>query len=216
MLSYRQSVANRPRFDWSTYRPPRPAHPGITRLANYPLGRLVERIDWTPFFRTWELAGRFPGILEDEVVGEAATSLYRDARDMLNRLVEEEWLIAHGVIGLWPANSLGEDVRIWRDESRDVTLATSHHLRQQADNGRPSLSVADYVAPAGIEDHMGAFVVTVETDAEAMRRFEDDDYARYHGEGAGGSPSGGVRRAFARARAQGVLGLRQRRVVHQR
>ena len=177
MLSYRQAIANRPAHDWSTYRPPRPAQPGITHLPDYPLGRLVERIDWTPFFRTWELAGRFPKILEDEIVGEAATSLYRDARDMLDRLVEEKWLTANGVLGLWPANNLGEDVRIWRDESRDVSLATSHHLRQQADNGRPSLGLADYVAPMGIDDYMGAFVVTVETDADAARRFKDDDYS---------------------------------------
>ena len=176
MLSYRQAVANRPRHDWSAYRPPRPAQPGITQLSAYPLCRLVERIDWTPFFRTWELAGRFPKILDDEIVGEAATSLYRDAREMLDRLAEEKWLTANGVLGLWPANSLGEDVRIWRDESRDVALATSHHLRQQADTGRPSLSLADYVAPAGIEDYMGGFVVTVETDTDAARRFKDDDY----------------------------------------
>ena len=177
ILSYSQAVANRAPIDWSTYRPPRPAHPGITHLPAYPLSRLVERIDWTPFFRTWELAGRFPKILDDEVVGEAATGLYRDAREMLDRLVEEQWLTANGVIGLWPANSLGEDVRIWRDESRNVKLATSHHLRQQADNGRPSLSLADYVAPDGIEDYMGAFVVTVETDTDAARRFKDDDYS---------------------------------------
>ena len=177
MLSHRQAVANRPQRDWSTYQPPRPARPGITHLSDYPLSSLVERIDWTPFFRTWELAGRFPKILDDEIVGEAATSLYRDAREMLDRLVEEHWLTANGVLGLWPANSLGEDVRIWRDESRDVTLATSHHLRQQADNGRPSLSLADYVAPMGIDDYMGAFVVTVETDADAARRFSDDDYS---------------------------------------
>ena len=177
LLSHRQAVANRPRSDWSTYRPPRPAHPGITHLSDYPLSTLVKRIDWTPFFRTWELAGRFPKILDDETVGEAATSLYRDAREMLDRLVEEHWLTANGVLGLWPANSLGEDVRIWRDESREVTLATSHHLRQQADNGRPSLSLADYVAPVGIDDYMGAFVVTVETDTDAARRFKDDDYS---------------------------------------
>ena len=177
MLSYRQTVANRPRHDWTTYRPPRSARPGVIRLSDYPLSSLVGHIDWTPFFRTWELAGRFPKILDDETVGAAATSLYRDARDMLDRLVEERWLTANGVLGLWPANSLGEDVRIWSDESRDRTLATSHHLRQQSDTGRPSLSLADYVAPVGIEDYMGSFVVTVATDTEAARRFEDDDYS---------------------------------------
>ncbi len=176
MLSWAQAVANGPRFDWTAYRPPRPARLGITRLPEYPLRDLVGHIDWNPFFRTWELAGKFPDILQDEVVGEAATGLYRDARDMLDRLVEEQWLTANGVLGLWPANRDGEDVRIWRDESRDVTLATSRHLRQQTDNGRPSLSLADYVAPSGIEDYVGGFVVAVEAQPEAARRLEDDDY----------------------------------------
>ena len=176
LLSYRQALANRPPLDWSAYRPPRPSRSGITRLPDYPLGKLVERIDWNPFFRTWELAGKFPAILDDDIVGEAATSLYRDARDMLERLVEEHWLTASGVLGLWPANGDGEDVRIWRDDARDAALATSHHLRQQGDNGNASRSLADYVAPAAIEDYMGGFVVTVETATQATRRFEDDDY----------------------------------------
>ncbi|MDE0452856.1 MAG: methionine synthase [Gammaproteobacteria bacterium] len=176
MLSWGQAVANRPRLDWSAYRPPRPAGLGITDLPEYPLERLIGHIDWNPFFRTWELAGKFPNILKDEVVGEAATGLYRDARDMLDRLVEEQWLSANGVLGLWPANRDGEDVRIWRDESRDVALATSHHLRQQTDNGRPSLSLADYVAPTGMEDHVGGFVVTVDAKPLVARRLEDDDY----------------------------------------
>ena len=180
MLSYKQAVANRPKFDWSTYRPPRPASRGITPLCEYPLGTLVGHIDWNPFFRTWELAGKFPDILRDETVGEAATSLYRDARKMLHRIVEENWLIANGVIGLWPANREAEDVQIWRDGARNTALATSHHLRQQtrqqADNGRPSLSLADYVAPAGVEDYIGGFVVTVGTDPEVSRRIADDDY----------------------------------------
>ena len=128
MLSYKQAVANRPKFDWSTYRPPRPASRGITPLCEYPLGTLVGHIDWNPFFRTWELAGKFPDILRDETVGEAATSVYRDARKMLNRIVEENWLIANGVIGLWPANRIAEDVQIWRDDARNTALATSHHL----------------------------------------------------------------------------------------
>ena len=176
MRSYRQALANRPQLDWSTYRPPRPERPGITRLSDYPLGTLVGHVDWTPFFRTWELAGKFPNILRDETVGEAATSLYRDAGAMLDRIVEENWLTAHGVIGLWPANGDGEDVRIWRDDAREVAIATSHHLRQQADNGNPSLSLADYVAPEGIDDYVGGFVVSVEAKSEAIRRLGDDDY----------------------------------------
>ena len=176
MLSYKQAVANRPGLDWSIHRPPRPARLGVTRLPEYPLGKLAGHIDWTPFFRTWELAGKFPRILHDETVGEAATSLYRDARDMLNRMVEEHWLTANGVIGLWPANSVGEDVQIWRDDARDAALAASHHLRQQADNGKPSLSLSDYVAPVGVEDYIGGFIVTVGSETDAIRRLEDDDY----------------------------------------
>ena len=178
LLDFDRAVRNAPVFDWSGYAPPVPREPGVTRLPDYPLGELVEYIDWTPFFHTWGLAGRFPGILSDASAGTEARRLHEDATDMLGRLVDQGWLSAHGVLGLWPANSVGGDIRVWTGESRGEALATLHHLRQQGDTGQPSRSLADYVAPPGAQDYVGAFVVAVgrEMDA-ALERFGDDDYS---------------------------------------
>ena len=178
LLGFAAAVRNAPQFDWPNYVPPQPRRPGVTALPDYPLQELVEYIDWTPFFHTWGLAGRFPGILADAKVGEAATRLYGDARDMLDQVVAETWLTAHGVIGLWPANGVDGDVQVWLDERRERRRATLHHLRQQTDNGKPSLSLADYVGPPGVRDHVGAFTVTVGPEIEqSLERFEGDDYA---------------------------------------
>ena len=150
----------------------------MTRLPDYPLDELVDYIDWTPFFHTWGLAGRYPGILSDERVGAEATRLHADAREMLGRLTAEGWLSAHGVVGLWPANAIDGDIAVWTDERRADRLATLHHLRQQGDVGKPSLSLADYVGPPGVPDFVGGFVVTVGPEIDsALVRFEDDDYA---------------------------------------
>jgi 5-methyltetrahydrofolate--homocysteine methyltransferase len=145
---------------------------------DYPLAELVEYIDWTPFFNTWELAGRYPAILSDEIVGAQASELYRDARAMLKRIVAEKWISAKAVFGLWPANSVGDDV-ILGDEAATVL----HFLRQQADKpaDRPDFCLADFIAPrdSGRQDWIGAFAVTAGLGIEPhVARFEadHDDY----------------------------------------
>ena len=173
--------ANRAVLDWSSA-PPRPTFLGLRSFDDYPLAELVERIDWTPFFRTWELAGAYPRILEDPVVGASARNLFTDARAMLDRIVAERLFRARAVIGFFPANREGEDdIALFADEARRERLATVHTLRQQGSKGagRANLALADYVAPAGIPDYLGAFVVTAGIGVEALAKdFEakHDDY----------------------------------------
>jgi 5-methyltetrahydrofolate--homocysteine methyltransferase len=149
-------------------------------LAPYPLEDLVDYIDWTPFFMTWELAGKFPAILTDEVVGEAATQLFADAQAMLKRIVEERWVEARAIFGFWPANRTGrDDVTLYGNEARTETLGRLHFLRQQTikPDGSANLSLADYVAPEG--DWVGGFAVTAGLGAQArLDAFEadHDDY----------------------------------------
>jgi 5-methyltetrahydrofolate--homocysteine methyltransferase len=150
--------------DWRSYLPPAPRQTGRHVFRDYPLGEIAGLIDWTPFFQTWELAGRYPGILQDEIVGEAARNLFDDARRMLSQIIEEKWLTANAVIALHPANSVGDDIEVYADESRGKVLATFRFLRQQmvkpAD--RFNHCLADYVAPreSGVRDYLGAFAVT--------------------------------------------------------
>lgn len=162
-LAYSQACERGLKIDWKDYQPPAPSFTGVRVLENYPLQELVDRIDWTPFFITWELAGKFPAILEDEVVGETATALYADARAMLDSIVNEGWLEARAAFGFWPAaRTAADDITVYADSGE--TLATLHHLRQQMakENNQPNLSLADYVAPADSEvaDYVGGFVVT--------------------------------------------------------
>jgi 5-methyltetrahydrofolate--homocysteine methyltransferase len=167
--------------DWAGYEPPAPRAPGVTRFDEYPLAELVEYFDWTPFFQAWELKGAFPGILRDPVAGEQARQLHDDARRLLDRLVRERGLVARGVVGLFPAVSAGDDVRIRRQGRPDVLL---HGLRQQFEKGpgRPNLCLADFVAPreASRSDWIGAFAVTTGHGLDAVvRAFErdHDDYS---------------------------------------
>jgi 5-methyltetrahydrofolate--homocysteine methyltransferase len=161
-----------------------PTFTGVRCLDDYPLETLVENIDWTPFFITWELAGKFPAILEDEVVGETASQLFADAQAMLERIIEEKWLTAKAAFGFWPASRVGsDDIAVFADDSRTERLATLHHLRQQTAmvNGKPNLCLADYVAPegAGVQDYVGGFVVTTGIGLEKkVAEFEasHDDY----------------------------------------
>ncbi|GGK05026.1 methionine synthase [Luteimonas terricola] len=175
------------RFDggWDDYVPPQPAKPGITVFDDYPLAELVDTIDWTPFFQAWELAGRYPAILTDEVVGAAASELYRDAREMLDTIIREKWLTAKAVFGLWPANSVGDDVELYLQgapTSGDGSIATVHFLRQQVDKPveRPDFCLADFIAPkeTGLRDWMGMFAVTagigIEPHLERFRADHDD------------------------------------------
>ncbi|MBT6125025.1 MAG: methionine synthase, partial [Halieaceae bacterium] len=184
-LSYAEAVSRAPQLEWDNYQPPRPSFVGTRVFDEFPLQGLIDTIDWTPFFITWELAGKFPAILEDSIVGEQATELFLDAQAMLKRIVDEDLLTAKGVIGFWPAARKGsDDVQLFSDESRGETLATLHHLRQQTDKpgGKPNLSLADYVAPegSGIEDYVGGFCVTTGHGVDELAaQFEadHDDYS---------------------------------------
>ena len=155
--------ANRAKIDWKGYAPPQPKQPGRLSLRNYPLDKLVPFIDWAPFFQAWDLAGKYPDILQDEVVGEAARNIFKEGQAMLDRIVKGRWLTASGVFGLWPANSVGDDVEIYTDGKRDHVLMTWHCLRQQNEkpSGNPNLCLADFVAPrdSGAADWVGAFAV---------------------------------------------------------
>jgi 5-methyltetrahydrofolate--homocysteine methyltransferase len=169
--------------DWAAYRPPVPARPGLTVLRDYPLAELVDYIDWTPFFQTWELSGPYPKILEDPVVGDAARKLHADALEMLGRIVKERWLTANAVFGLFPANAVGDDIEIYRDETRGEAAYVLHNLRQQNHKpaGRPNLCLADFIAPkeTGVADYLGAFAVTAGIGIDArVAQFEraHDDY----------------------------------------
>ncbi len=174
---------NKLQLDWATYTPPVPARPGIHVFQDYPLAELIDYIDWTPFFSSWQLAGKFPAILEDEIVGEEATKLYHDAQAMLRRIVDEKWLQAKAVIGIFPANTTEEDTtEVYADESRERVLTKLYHLRQQTKKapGRPNQSLADYLAPrdSGKEDYLGAFAVTtgigIEEHVAAFEAAHDD------------------------------------------
>ncbi|HTP76951.1 MAG TPA: methionine synthase [Rhizomicrobium sp.] len=182
-LTLQQARANKAKLDWSSYKPPVPAFFGTRVYDEYDLGTLARYIDWTPFFQTWELAGKFPSILDDEKVGAAARSLYRDAQAMLQRIVEEKWLTARAVVGFFPANAVGDDdIAVYGDKARKFPIATLHTLRQQMsrESDRPNLALADFVVPRGTEDFIGAFVVTAGIgEEERVRRFKEahDDYS---------------------------------------
>jgi len=183
-LSYDEAVAHGLQLDWAHYTPPRPSFIGTRVFEDFPLEELLDTIDWTPFFITWELAGKYPDILQDEVVGEQATELFRDAQAMLRRIVDEKLLQARATIGFWPAARTGaDDILVYADESRSEVLATLHELRQQVEkpNGKPNLSLADFIAPqgSGIEDYIGGFCVTTGHGVrELAAKFEaaHDDY----------------------------------------
>ncbi|MEO7448395.1 MAG: methionine synthase, partial [Humibacillus sp.] len=186
----------RTELDWSDYRPPHPhlllqqdhdvssltrsrgAAQHVRVLRDYPLGELRRYIDWQPFFNAWEMKGAFPDILNNPVSGPTARKLYDDAQEMLDRIVQERWLRANGVIGLFPANAVGDDVEIYADESRETPVEVLHHLRQQGDHraGVPNRSLADYVAPKGTRrDWVGGFAVTAGLGgAERVAAFKAD------------------------------------------
>jgi len=179
------AVARAGRFpiDWKAYTPPKPSFTGTRLFAPYDLAELERFIDWTPFFASWELVGRFPDILADDVVGLAATDLYRDAREMLVKIIAERWFEARGVVGLWLANADGDDIVLYTDEARTAELARLHTLRQQMtkSEGRANVALADFIAPIGAaDDYIGGFAVTAGHGVlEVAKRFKDagDDYS---------------------------------------
>ncbi len=198
MLSLEAARADRTPIEWQDYQPPRPrmlAHPDdqhstvppapyLNRFENYPLAELREYIDWQPFFNAWEMKGKFPDILNNPSTGEAARRLWDDAQQMMDRLIAEDWISAAGVLGLFPANTQGDSIEIYHDESRESVRLTSPQLRQQTEHreGVPHRSLADYVAPAqtGLGDYVGAFAVTAGLGTgDKIAEFKDalDDYS---------------------------------------
>ena len=170
--------------DWDNYIPPKPAFIGVKELRDYPLAEIAEFIDWTPFFQAWELAGRYPKILQDDVVGVEATKLFVDAKAMLKQIIDEKWLTANAVFGLFPANSVNsDDIEIYADETRSKVAMTWHNLRQQTKKPAdiPNYCLADFIAPkeSGVADYIGGFAVTAGIGIDArVAEFEkqNDDY----------------------------------------
>ncbi len=184
-LTLKQARENKLIVDWGSYRPPVPRQLGVQALRDYPLEALCSTIDWTPFFLAWELAGRYPRILDDPVVGVEARRLYQDAKDMLERVVGEKWFQAHAVFGLFAANTVGDDdIELYTDDSRQGELLVIHTLRQQLKKppGQANFALADFVAPKelGLKDYLGAFAVAVGFGMEsriALFERQHDDYS---------------------------------------
>jgi 5-methyltetrahydrofolate--homocysteine methyltransferase len=181
-LSYSAAVAKKPQFDWASYQPVKPTFTGVKVLEDIDLNVLVDYIDWTPFFISWDLAGKYPRILTDEVVGEAATSLFNDAQELLRKLIDEKLIRSRAVFGFWPANQVDhDDLELYGDDGQP--LAKLHHLRQQIikTDGKPNFSLADFVAPkgSGVTDYVGGFITTAGIGAEEVSKaYQDkgDDY----------------------------------------
>jgi 5-methyltetrahydrofolate--homocysteine methyltransferase len=176
-----QARENRFRIDPAQAMPGKPSFLGVKAFDAWDLQDLADHIDWTPFFASWELIGRYPLILDDEIVGEAARDLFADAQVMLKRIIDEKWFTAKGVVGFWPARADGDDVIVFADEGRDTEVARFHTLRQQIkkSNGKPNLALSDFIAEKG-EDYIGAFAVTAgHGELEIAKRFKDagDDYS---------------------------------------
>jgi 5-methyltetrahydrofolate--homocysteine methyltransferase len=184
-LSLADARVNALKLDWSgDYKPPVPPKIGTFKAEDIPIPELIDSIDWTPFFATWELNGKYPAILDDATVGKAARSLFDDAQAMLKQIADERWFKASAVFGLWPANSEGDDILVFADEARVKPIATLHTLRQQLARreGRANVALADFIAPraSGLADYIGAFAVTAGIGEQAVvDRFKhaNDDYS---------------------------------------
>jgi 5-methyltetrahydrofolate--homocysteine methyltransferase len=182
-LSINAARAEKFKIDWPSVTPPKPTFLGLKTFDAYDLAELTTRIDWTPFFRTWELKGNYPAIFEDKTVGEVATDLFNDAQAMLQRIVGEQWLGAKAAIGFFPANAVGDDVEVYTDDTRKDVLTTFHFLRQQMEKreDRANLCLADFVAPkeSGVADYIGGFAITSGLNIESkLKEFKasHDDY----------------------------------------
>ncbi len=183
-LPLARARANPHRIDWAFYDPPKPSFLGTRVFREWDLSELARYIDWTPFFQTWELRGRYPAILDDEKQGAAARQLFEDAQAMLAKIIDEQWFAPKAVVGFWPANAVGDDIVLHADDSRSTECAAFHTLRQQLPrrDGKPNLALSDFVAPrdSGKADYIGGFVVTAGIEEVAIaERFEraNDDYS---------------------------------------
>ena len=186
-ISLAAARGNKFEIDWATFKPVKPSFMGHKAFANWDLASLVPYIDWTPFFQTWELAGRYPAILDDNKVGPEAKKLFADAQALLKRMVAEKWVTANAVVGFWPANSVGDDIELYTGEPRHTKLATLHTLRQQIardpSRARAHTALADFIAPkeTGVADYVGGFAVTTghgEEEAIEKHLSKTDDYNR--------------------------------------
>ncbi|WP_101759445.1 methionine synthase [Oceanicoccus sp. KOV_DT_Chl] len=183
-LSYQRAIANATKIDWTDYQPPTPGFQGTKVFDDYDLNLLLETMDWTPFFISWNLAGKYPKILDDEKVGEAARNLFDDAQKMLRHLIDNKLIQAKAVIGFWPAAQVNhDDIELYSDESRDTVLTTLHHIRQQTEkpNGKTNSSLADFIAPKtnATKDYIGGFVVSAGFGVDELaKEYQDkgDDY----------------------------------------
>ncbi|THJ16936.1 MAG: methionine synthase [Nitrospira sp. CG24B] len=184
LLSIAQARANRFMSDWASVDIPVPTALGVRTIADQPLVELIPYIDWSPFFHTWELRGRYPTIFDEPTVGPRAKELYEDARRLLDEIVHKKQLKARGVYGVFPALSVGDDIELYQDTSRKTVLTTIHHLRQQSEKpaGQPNLALADYVAPkeCGRQDYIGAFAVTTGIELDELCRGFDNDHDDYN------------------------------------
>ena len=181
-LSIEKARANAVEVEWNGYTPPAPSFTGVKVFRDYDLATLEKYIDWTPFFSSWELPGRYPQILEDDKVGEPARALFKDAQKLLRQIVDEKRLTAHGVAGFWPANSRGDDVVLYKDESRREELAVFHGLRQQIEKrqGGANFCISDFVAPEGMgADYIGGFAVTAGVGEDEFSSSFDDANDNY-------------------------------------
>ncbi len=182
-LSYEDAKKNKLKIDFKEEDLYKPGFTGTKVFDDYPLNEIAGFIDWTPFFRTWELAGRYPEILKDKVVGETASNLFKDANALLKKIIEEKWLTAKAVIGIWNANAVGDDIEIYKDDKRDEVVKVFKTLRQQSQKseGIPNISLSDFIAPkeTGLKDYVGGFAVTAGIGIEKwIKKFNDenDDY----------------------------------------
>lgn len=185
IVPYEQAVAAGWPYDWENYKPVQPKTLGVQVFKDYPLEELIDTIDWTPFFITWSLVGKYPKIFDDKVVGEAAKNLFNDAQTMLRDLIDNHKLTANAVLGIWPANRVNsDDIEIYSDASGSETIATAHQIRQQTRKGKddaPLTSLADFIAPktSGKIDYIGAFAVTTGINADELAKeyeAKGDDY----------------------------------------
>ncbi|MHA7854398.1 methionine synthase [Marinobacter shengliensis] len=184
LVSMSEARARAPELDFETYQPPKPAFTGARAFNDYDLNELVDYIDWTPFFISWDIAGKYPAIFDDPKRGEAARTLFDDAQKLLKKMIEDKRITARGVIGFWPANRRGDDIVVYTDESRTEELTTLHHLRQQDEKapGKPMMALSDFVAPedSHVGDYVGGFAVTTGIGVDELtKEFKDahDDYS---------------------------------------
>ncbi len=183
LISIGAARANAFHTDWDSYAPPVPRVLGRREFRNVDLNEVAQLMDWGPFFQAWELSGPFPAILDDPIVGEAARNVHAEGKAMLRHIIEGRWLTASGVIALWPAHSIGDDIEVYTDETRSHVAFTWHGLRQQNQRppGKPNYALADFIAPkdSGVGDYLGGFAVTAGLDME--RKLDEyiankDDY----------------------------------------